>query len=90
MAGQPPAMTKGIGESLAVKTPLAVKARLRARKAVCLNTAWTPQLPSTTCVTPKSTAAEISAIASSSLKPLVFHQKSADFAKRVLHRQIER
>ena len=31
--------------------------------------AWTPQFPSTTWVTPKSTAADITAIASSSLRP---------------------
>ena len=33
--------------------------------------AWMPQLPSTTWVTPKSTATELSEIASSSLNPLV-------------------
>src|SRR5712692_8908103 len=33
--------------------------------------AWTPQLPSTTCVTPKSTATDISEIASSSLREIV-------------------
>src|SRR5260370_42709335 len=33
--------------------------------------AWMPQLPSTTWVTPKSTAMDISEIASSSLNPLV-------------------
>ena len=33
--------------------------------------AWMPQLPSTTCVTPKSTATELSEIASSSVNPLV-------------------
>src|SRR5262249_48060439 len=37
--------------------------------------AWMPQLPSTTWVTPKSTATEISEIASSLLKPLVFIKK---------------
>src|SRR5215831_16529091 len=36
-----------------------------------LTIAWIPQLPSTTWVTPKSTATELSEIASSSLNPLV-------------------
>src|SRR5882672_11251275 len=36
-----------------------------------LTMAWMPQLPSTTWVTPKSTAMDISEIASSSLNPLV-------------------
>src|SRR3712207_805151 len=38
-------------------------------------TAWTPQLPSTTCVIPKSTAIDISEIASSSDKPFVVIRK---------------
>src|SRR5271157_1280061 len=37
--------------------------------------AWTPQLPSTTWVTPKSTASYISEIASSSVRPLVAIRK---------------
>src|SRR6201996_8858485 len=48
-------------------------------KTRLLNIACTPQLPSTTWVTPKSTAAEISAIASSSLNPLVFIRKRRTF-----------
>ena len=38
--------------------------------------AWMPQLPSTTWVTPKSTATEISEIASSSDSPLVVIRKA--------------
>src|SRR5262249_2133567 len=42
----------------------------------CLRmTACTPQLPSTTCVTPKSTATDISEMASSSLRPRVVIRK---------------
>src|SRR5215472_4478681 len=38
-------------------------------------TAWTPQFPSTTWVTPKSTATDIREIASSSESPLVVMRK---------------
>ena len=37
--------------------------------------AWMPQLPSTTCVTPKSTPMDMSEIASSSVSPLVVIRK---------------
>src|SRR5262245_44209757 len=40
-----------------------------------LMTAWTPQLPSTTWVTPKSTAIDMSEMASSSLSPRVVMRK---------------
>src|SRR5439155_13926245 len=48
----------------------------QAPAKTCLRiTACTPQLPSTTCVTPKSTATDISEMASSSLRPRVVIRK---------------
>src|SRR5262249_62048550 len=44
-------------------------------KMLFLITACTPQLPSTTSVTPKSTATDMREIASSSLRPCVFMRK---------------
>jgi N-methylhydantoinase B/oxoprolinase/acetone carboxylase alpha subunit len=40
-------------------------------KIAFLRIAWTPQLPSTTWVTPQSTASDISEIASSSVRPFL-------------------
>ena len=44
-------------------------------KRLFLMIAWMPQLPSTTCVTPKSTPMDMSEIASSSVSPLVVIRK---------------
>src|SRR5712692_5418409 len=51
--------------------PLARHHANSAAKTFFLMMAWMPQLPSTTCVTPKSTAMDIREIASSSVSPLV-------------------
>jgi len=50
-------------------------------KMLFLMMAWTPQLPSTTCVIPKSTATDIREIASSSVRPLVVMRKFRIFRK---------
>src|SRR5947209_1843532 len=52
--------------------------------------AWTPQLASTTWVTPKSTATDISEIASSSLSPFCRHQEVPHLAEGIAHRTVER
>jgi len=61
---------------------LAVKDRLRARKAACFNTAWTPQLPSTTlrdANPPPRNQRDRFVFA----QAFGIHEKSANFAKRV-------
>ena len=49
----------------------------------------TPQLASTTWVTPKSAATDISAIASSSLNAVHGHQEPPQLAERIAHRLVE-
>ena len=55
-----------------------------------LMTACTPQLPSTTWVTPKSTATDISEIASSSLKPLRGHEEVPHLPECITHGEVDR
>ena len=52
--------------------------------------AWTPRLPSTTWVIPKSTPTESSEIAASSLKPQPRHQQPPRLAESIAHRRIQR
>src|SRR6266849_2518348 len=89
MAGTSPAMTKGIGESLAVKTPSPSKTVFVREKPFAQHGVDTP------VAVDHLRDAEIHRRRNQRdrfvfAQAFGIHQKSADFAKRVLHRQIER